>query len=204
MSNTFLEKAYALSTPEKTQALYDAWAATYDAEISDNGYATPGRTARLLARHLRDTELPVLDFACGTGLSGLALKLVGIPVIDGMDISPEMLDCARRKAVYRDLICIEADDPTPVAQNVYAAITAIGAIGPGAAPVETIGMAMRALPPGGLFAFSLNDIALQDPQYEAQLSDWLDCGAARLLAREHGPHLPGRNIKANVYIVEKA
>ena len=204
MSDKFLDKAYALTTPQDTQALYDAWAATYDAEVSDNGYATPGRTARLLAQHLPDLELPVLDFACGTGLSGLALKLAGIPVIDGMDISPEMLDAARRKSVYRDLICIEADDPTPVPQNVYRAITAIGAIGPGAAPVETIDTLMRALPPGGLLAFSLNDLALKDPQYEAQLAEWLDCGAARLLAKEYGPHLPGHDLNANVYVVEKA
>ncbi|MCR9115216.1 MAG: methyltransferase type 11, partial [Rhodobacteraceae bacterium] len=40
--------------------------------------------------------------------------------------------------------------------------------------------------------------------YEGAMNQWLDCGAARLIFKEYGPHLPGQNLKSNVYIIEKA
>lgn len=203
MPDKFLDKAYDLTNPEETQELYDAWAASYDAEVGENGYATPERTAKLLAKHISDDNAPILDFGCGTGLSGLALKLAGFRAIDGMDPSSEMLDGARKKGVYRTLKEIDVNDSAPIPQDTYRAIAAIGVIGTGAAPVETFDVLMKALPASGLLAFSYNDHALSDPIYEGKLNEWLDCGAARLLAREYGPHLPGRGIKSNVYIVEK-
>ncbi len=204
MGDTFLDKAYDLETPEDTQALYNDWAASYDAEVSTNGYATPGRVAKALADYLDDPAVPVLDFGCGTGLSGLALKLAGFDTIDGMDPNAEMLDLARGKDIYRSLTLIDIHDETPVAQGSYTAIAAIGVIGTGAAPAMTLDLLMNALDPGGILAFSLNDHAIADPQYPARLNQWLDCGAARLKYQKYGPHLPKQDIKSYVYILEKA
>lgn len=204
MGEKFLDRVYDQATPEETQALYDAWAATYDREIAENGYATPGRVAEAMFKHLSEPDVPILDFGCGTGLSGLALKLAGFTVIDGMDPSPEMIDGARRKGVYRALSVLDIKDEAPVPQDAYRAITAIGVIGAGAAPAETLHILMKALPPGGLLGFSLNDHALADPQYEGALNQWLDRGAARLRFRKYGPHLPGLDLNCNVYIIEKA
>ncbi|WP_299842658.1 methyltransferase domain-containing protein [uncultured Roseovarius sp.] len=204
MGDTFLDKAYNLETPEDTQALYDDWAASYDAEVADNGYATPGRVAKALDKYLNDPAAPILDFGCGTGLSGLALGLVGFKTIDGMDPNAEMLEQARGKDVYRNLTQMDIDDETPITQGSYPVITAIGVIGTGAAPATTLDLLMNALNPGGVLAFSLNDHAVADPQYPARLNQWLDCGAARLKHRKYGPHLPKQNIKSYVYILEKA
>ena len=204
MGDTFLDKAYDLETPEDTQALYNDWAASYDAEVSTNGYATPGRVAKALADYIDDPAVPVLDFGCGTGLSGLALKLAGFDTIDGMDPNAEMLDLARGKDIYRSLTLMDIHDETPVAQGSYTAIAAIGVIGTGAAPAMTLDLLMNALDPGGILAFSLNDHAIADPQYPARLNQWLDCGAARLKYQKYGPHLPKQDIKSYVYILEKA
>lgn len=203
MGEKFLNRVYDARSPEEMQALYDAWAASYDAEIAENGYATPGRVAEALFRHLPRPDTPILDFGCGTGLSGLALKLAGFTVIDGMDPSPEMIDGARRKGVYRSLSVIDIADPAPVPKDSYRAITAIGVIGTGAAPAETLHVLLKALPAGGLLGVSLNDHALAERQYEAALNQWLDGGAARLLFKQYGPHLPGQNLNSNVYIIEK-
>ncbi|MFD1158292.1 class I SAM-dependent DNA methyltransferase [Roseovarius aestuarii] len=204
MGDTFLDKAYDLETPEDTQALYNDWAASYDAEVSTNGYATPGRVAKALADYLDDPAVPVLDFGCGTGLSGLALKLAGFDTIDGMDPSAEMLDLARGKDIYRSLTLMDIHDEAPIAQGSYNVIAAIGVIGTGAAPAMTLDLLMNALDPGGKLAFSLNDHAIADPQYPARLNQWLDCGAARLKYQKYGPHLPKQDIKSYVYILEKA
>lgn len=190
-------------TPDATNALYDAWAKTYEAEVAENGYVTPGRVAEAMAAHIPDQSAPVLDYGCGTGLSGLALQLHGFTTLDGMDPSADMLDQARGKSCYRDLILMDLDDPTPI-KHPYTAISAIGVIGTGAAPASTFDVILKALPKGGILGLSLNDHALAAKVYEGALNQWLDLGAARLLFKEHGEHLPGQNIKSNVYIVEKA
>ena len=199
----FLDKVYDARDAKETRALYDDWAATYDAEVAENGYATPGRCAKALKQHLTDPSASILDFGCGTGLSGLALKLAGFDTIDGVDLSAEMLEGARAKGVYRDLRQIQPDQSPVQTPGDYAAIAAIGVIGAGAAPISVFDTLMRALGPSGLFVFSFNDHALQDPVNEARVSEWTDCGAARLLFKEHGPHLPARDLGSNVYILEK-
>jgi SAM-dependent methyltransferase len=45
----------------------------------------------------------VLDLACGTGRIGAWLRRQSSAAIDGVDLTPEMLDAARRKGIYRAL-----------------------------------------------------------------------------------------------------
>ncbi|MFL4470991.1 class I SAM-dependent methyltransferase [Tateyamaria armeniaca] len=198
----FLDKAYQARDADSTRALYDDWANSYEAEVAENGYATPGRCAEALKSYTTDQSAPVLDFGCGTGLSGLALKLAGFEVIDGVDLSAEMLAEARTKGVYRHLDQIEAGGDLP--RKDYSLCAAIGVIGAGAAPISVLHTLMRALPRDGKLVFSFNDHALEDRSNEAGICEWTDCGAARLLFKEHGPHLPGINLKSNVYVLEKA
>lgn len=200
----FLKSSYALSSPKDTQAHYDKWAGSYDEELADNGYATPARLASALWEKRPDGQMPVLDFGCGTGLSGLALHRAGFQVLDGMDPTPGMLEAAREKGIYRDLTGFAITEPPRIPQGVYRAIATIGVIGQGAAPPETIDLLLRALPKGGILGFSLNDIALAERSYIGRLSEWLDMGAARLLLRQSGPHLPGIDMNSDIFIVEKA
>ncbi len=202
MTDKFLDKVYAARTEEETRAIYDDWATSYETEIAENGYATPGRCAAALAGVTKDMDAPVLDFGCGTGLSGLALKLAGFTTIDGVDLSAEMLAQARQKGVYRDTAQVTGD--TVLDKGRYPSITAIGVIGSGAAPVSVLDTLMHALDAGGRLVFSFNDHALEDPVHEGRISEWTDCGAARLIFRERGDHLPGIGMKSNVYILEKA
>ena len=203
MADAFLDKAYSTRTAAETRDLYDAWACSYDSEIGANGYATPARCAAALAEFLHDPEAPILDFGCGTGISGKALAKVGFRTIDGMDLSADMLVHARERAIYRDLKDIAPDTDPGIAPGAYKAIAAIGVIGAGAAPLATFDTLMHALAPRGLFVFSFNDHALEDPASEGRVAAWTETGAAVLLFREYGPHLPGRELNSNVYVIEK-
>ncbi|MEM9576791.1 MAG: methyltransferase domain-containing protein [Pseudomonadota bacterium] len=203
MGNGFLSDVYDARDANATRELYDAWSKTYEAELAENGYATPGRCAEALAGHTSDLTAPVLDFGCGTGLSGLALRLAGFETIDGLDLSAEMLEQARSKGIYRNLDMIDADAQLHHAPGDYAAIAAIGVIGAGAAPVSVFHRLVRSLETGGKLVFSFNDHTLQEPIFEAAVCEWLDCGAVTLLFKEHGPHVPGIDLKANVYVIEK-
>lgn len=203
MAKGFLDRVYDARDVESTRALYDDWSASYEAEVAENGYVTPGRCADALALHLKDKAAPILDFGCGSGLSGLALTLAGFKTIDGVDLSSEMLALAQAKNIYRSLVQIEPDTLFDHQPGDYAAIAAIGVIGAGATPITVFHRLMQGLGPGGLIVLSLNDHALDDPANDSALNEWLDCGAARLLFKEHGPHLTKIGLKACVYIIEK-
>ncbi|MBN8727246.1 MAG: tetratricopeptide repeat protein [Xanthomonadales bacterium] len=64
-------------------------------------YATPAQLADLLRAHGGDAG-EVLDLGCGTGLMAHELSSAGRQ-IDGVDLSPRMLDQARAKGLYREL-----------------------------------------------------------------------------------------------------
>ncbi len=203
MTEKYLDKAYSARDADATRALYDGWAASYEAEIAENGYVTPGRSAAALAQCVEDKTIPLLDFGCGTGLSGLALGMAGFTTIDGVDVSADMMEVAKAKNVYRSLQQIEAGQLPNHKPGDYAAIAAIGVIGAGAAPISVFDQLMTALGKGGKLVFSLNDHALEESQNTARINEWTDCGAARILFCEYGDHLPGINLKANVYVLEK-
>lgn len=202
-SKSFLDKAYDLDNARQARALYDGWSKSYDAEIAQNGYATPARIAAALAKTCTDLTAPVLDFGCGTGLSGLALSLQGFTTIDGIDLSQDMITQAQSKGCYRGLTVVEPDDALDLEAHGYKSIVACGAIGAGAAPLTIFDTLMQALPEGGHFAFSFNDHSLEDPAYEAKLDSYLQARSALLLHREHGAHLPGINLGCTVYVIEK-
>ncbi|MEO0655346.1 MAG: methyltransferase domain-containing protein [Pseudomonadota bacterium] len=204
MTGQFFDEVYGVETAEETRALYDKFSGSYDDEVAEQGYATPARIATALSAQTRDHTLPVLDFGCGTGLAGLALTEAGFQTIDGLDLSREMLEGAAARDVYRALAQIDPNvDLRGTAEN-YAAVVACGVIGSGAAPLTTFDTIFYAMAPGALFAFSFNDHTLEDPAFEERVDLAISDGEARLLSREYGPHLPGLDMGAIVYVIEKA
>jgi SAM-dependent methyltransferase len=79
---------------------YRAWVHTYEQTVQDE------MDLRLLDRlQTVDWSAPrsVLDLACGTGRVGVWLKGRSSAALDGIDVTPEMLEVARRRGVYRTL-----------------------------------------------------------------------------------------------------
>ena len=203
MTKHYFDKAYAARDTQVIRSLYDEWAGSYDEDIKAQGYATPDRAAATLAEFLDNKDAPIFDIGCGTGLSGAALKQAGFTTIDGGDVSAAMLAEARKKDIYRNLLELEVDSPLPFAPGTYEAISAIGVIGPGAAPITLFDTLMHGLEKGGKLLFSLNEKALEDRGALGMIHEWTDCGAAILLFAEEGPHLPGIDLKSTVYLIEK-
>lgn len=79
---------------------YGEWVRTYEAVVQDE------MDLRLFERVTTVDWAAVgqiLDLACGTGRIGAWLKQRTNAPIDGVDLTPEMLDVARGKAIYRSL-----------------------------------------------------------------------------------------------------
>ena len=105
-----LEAAYSVRSPDDNRRLYAKLAVTYEASFVD---AKQYRYPKAIAEVFNDLVGPVtrvLDIGTGTGLTGMYLsRLRPELIIDGMDISPEMLAQAQLKmredgsVVYRAL-----------------------------------------------------------------------------------------------------
>ena len=206
MTKKFLEDVYGEEdAPLDAKSLYDAWAKSYDQEIIDNGYVTPRRCAEALAKLAPDQTASVLDFGCGTGLSGVELLNAGFTVFDGIDLSQEMLDIARaRDGLYRDLRQVSVDEPLPFAPGSHTHVIAAGVISPDHAPPETVDTILAYLPAGGTLVFSLNDHALKFPEFADKPAAVDADGIAKLAFQERGPHLPGIGLEAVVFGLTKS
>lgn len=199
----FFKDIYAYTSLEETAAHYAKFAQAYEEAMAAGGYVTPGRCAEALEGAGAEKTLPVLDIGCGSGLSGLALKAQGFEILDGTDYSQEMLEQARPKGIYRALWQADLTLPDPDRAETYDTINAAGVLNPAHAPPETLDNVMTMLRPGGLFAFSLNDHAVQDGSYAGRINMLLDGGWADLLHREYGEHMPAKDLKAWVYVLKK-
>lgn len=202
MAKSYLNDVYDGGTNDSRE-LYASWASTYDNEVQKNGYVTPERVAKALKDIVTNQSEVILDYGCGTGLSGFALQAVGFTNIDGLDVSQEMVSLAEKKSIYKKLLVFDPSAKIPVHADQYKIITAIGVIGAGAAPLEVFDNLFSLLPPSGLFAFSFNDHTLSDPNYEEKVNQCLSSGQAIILHKSYGNHLPKANLKSNIYILKK-
>ena len=202
MTKSYLNDVYDGGTNDSRE-LYASWASTYDNEVQKNGYVTPERVANALKDIVTNQSELILDYGCGTGLSGFALQAVGFANIDGLDVSQEMVTLAEKKSIYKTLTVFDPSTKIPVQADQYKIITAIGVIGAGAAPLEVFDNLFSLLPPNGLFAFSFNDHTLSDPNYEEKVNQCLNSGQAITLHKSYGNHLPKAKLKSNIYILKK-
>ena len=202
MAKSYLKEVYSGDTNDSRE-FYASWAATYDKEVQKNGYVTPKRIANALKDVVTDQSDFILDYGCGTSLSGFALQAVGFENINGLDVSQEMVSLAEKKSIYKNLKVFDPFTEIPVQPDQYKIITAIGVIGAGAAPLQVFDSLFALLPQNGLFAFSFNDHTLNDPSYEKKVESCLSKGHATMLHKSYGDHLPKANLKSNIYILKK-
>ena len=156
MTEHGLDGAYSLEKPEDNIAYYKDWATSYDSEFAQtHGYVIPGIVARAFLE--AGGSGPVLDIGAGTGLVGEALRAaVEDMVVDGIDISAEMLAVAEQKGVYRQHICADLTKPLDIADNSYAGLISAGTFTHGHVGPECLQELIRIARPGALFALTVN------------------------------------------------
>lgn len=203
MNDDPVDQLWTRHSVDETRKIYADWAESYDADVTGWGYATPARIAMALRRSGANPGKPLLDFGCGTGLSGMALKAAGFAQIDGTDISPEMLTKAGERGIYDHLWESAPGDMGHVKRGQYPLIVATGVISLGAAPPETLDLLLDVLPSGGLLAFSFNDATLADRGYTDRLDIAVLAPDIELVLEEHGPHLPSKNMTSTVYVLKR-
>lgn len=148
MNDYELDSAYEIDGPDEARDLYGKWAATYDSSFGEGwGYIAPREIARVF---LAETgpNTPILDIGAGTGL--VAEHLEGA-VVDGIDITPEMLAVAAKKGIYRDLIEGDLLKPLEMDDGAYGGVISCGTFTHGHVGPDCLPELLRVTRRGALF-----------------------------------------------------
>lgn len=94
-------------SPAYVAALFDDYAPRFDAHLTGTlGYRGPQDIVALLSCIGQRSFTRVLDVGCGTGLMGEALAGMARR-IEGCDLSPAMVELARRRGCYADVALLD-------------------------------------------------------------------------------------------------
>ena len=171
-SEELLHRAYNITSPEEAIDLYRDWAGSYDQHLEGGlRYVAPKVIAQMLSAAEPDHTVRVLDVGCGTGLVGVCLSKLGFSHLDGVDFSSEMLEEARRKDVYRELIQADLNESLDLIQSTYGAAISCGTFTHGHVDASVLGRIALLLEPGAIFACTIHQ-AVWD---EAGFSRTLEC-----------------------------
>lgn len=151
------EQAPGASPAAYVKALFDQYAGNFDQHLVDVlRYRTPTLLVEAVRRHLPPGELDVLDIGCGTGLCGPLLRPLAC-LLEGVDLSPHMLERARDTGLYDGLYCGDMVGylrVRPSSADVIVAADVFVYVGD-LKPVFSV--ARLALRGGGRFAFSVEE-----------------------------------------------
>ena len=136
--------------------LFDQFSADYDARmLSQLSYRAPQILRELASLTMTGrTNLTILDLGCGTGLSGAAFKDLAAR-LDGIDLSPAMIEKARARGIYDSLAVADIESAlAPSARRTDLVLAADTLVYLGALEATVEGVA-RALKADGFFLFTV-------------------------------------------------
>lgn len=149
LDNYVLEDAYDINGPEEARQMYGNWAATYDESFGKGwGYIAPREIAAILTAEI-GPGAEILDIGAGTGLVAEHLRDL---TVDALDITPEMLEIAQGKEVYRRLMVDDLTKVLDIPDASYDAIISCGTFTHGHVGPECLPELLRITRPGAVFA----------------------------------------------------
>jgi SAM-dependent methyltransferase len=186
---------------------YDRFAdgGAYDETFEEWGYVGP-ETAAAILRNYVPTDSRILDAACGSGLTGVALARLGYEDIEGIDISARLLELARGTGAYRRVQRVDMQSlPLPFGDDEFDAVSFIGAL----TYFETADILRelcRVVRSGGHVVFSHRDDLVRDRDFVTTTRGLERDGVwRRVLGTEPMPYLPrhpeyGDEIKVQYFV----
>jgi len=154
------ELGHTVRSPSKyMRGLFDGFSHHYDDTMLNKLDYRGHLHVRAMAERVRPRMKPppwrILDLGCGTGLVGVAFRdLAAGSLLDGIDISPRMLEAARARGIYSGLILGDLETVLAAPGAAYDLIvsadtmTYFGDLAPAFS-----GVAKR-LEPGGFYVFA--------------------------------------------------
>ena len=151
----WLHKVYSSRNVKELAERYDAWAEDYEQDVCSFGYKSPDVITDLIERYVEKQDGPILDAGAGTGILGEKLTLHGYDNLTGIDLSPAMLDVARKKGIYKSLQQMVLGEHLKFSDNYFSAVVSMGVFTENHAPPESFDELIRITKPGGHIVFSV-------------------------------------------------
>ena len=186
---------------------YDTFASTgtYDETFDEWGYVGPETAAAILKNYVPRSSR-ILDAACGSGLTGTALRNLGYERIEGIDISANLLELAERTGAYERVERVDMQVfPLPFADGEFDAVNFIGALTYFDTD-EILRELCRIVRSGGHVVFSQRDDIMREQSYGERLEQLQRDGLwVRVFGTEPMPYLPhhseyGEEIKVQYFV----
>ena len=189
-SSAFVSQAYGLTDDTDAHVdFYRQWATDYDHEMLDKlGYTSPHTIASLLIQHLPEKSSRIIDIGCGTGLTCTQLHKQGYCNLDGIDLSPDMLQVADNKNICQLLFVGDLNLPLDIESNSYDAAVSSGTFTHGHVGAEPLEEVVRILKPGAILAITIHQDLWQSHGFEAKLKSLVSSNAIECITRELGPY----------------
>jgi predicted TPR repeat methyltransferase len=146
------------------ETIFDNLAGAYDESLGSLDYRGPALVGSMLAGSLGDPlgELDVLDAGCGTGLCAALLRDYASR-LTGVDLSPGMLERARERGVYDELVRSELTEFLGEQGEAYDLVVSADTFVYFGELVPVLNAVAGALRPGGWLVFTL-ERAEDDPE----------------------------------------
>jgi predicted TPR repeat methyltransferase len=100
------QNAPGRASNEYVRQLFDASAESFDAALERLDYHAPPAVAKALSQRVHGKLPTVLDAGCGTGLCGPLVRALCAHLV-GVDLSPKMIERARARECYDELVAAE-------------------------------------------------------------------------------------------------
>ncbi|XP_013386794.1 methyltransferase-like protein 27 [Lingula anatina] len=157
-------------TNDEVMDKYKVWAQSYDEDLSFIEYNPPKIGASELSKLLGDNKNAlILDAAAGTGLVAIELKKNGFQNIDALDASAEMLEKAKEKKLYNNVICdFMGPNRLDIKDDTYDGVVTVGSFCPGHVNGSCLAELIRIVKPGGYIVIALKKVFLPVLGYNGQ------------------------------------
>lgn len=101
-----VKSVYSYKSSQDLKNYYNDWAKEYDKYTQDVNYILAHHVAKVASDFMPDEMVTVLDIGCGTGIVGEKLfTYKPKSLIDGVDLSIEMINIAKLKIGYNNFYC---------------------------------------------------------------------------------------------------
>jgi len=199
-----LRRAYAVKNADDIRNLYRDWAATYDEDLTgkDLQYVAPREAVHVFVRHFEDRSAQILDVGCGTGLSGQALVDAGFDQIDGIDLSPDMLEQARAKGAYGNLFEADLTAGLNFADDTYDAAISVGTFTHGHVGPGGLDEVIRVVKPGGTVCVTINEGVFEKMEYREKINRLESEGICRVQELVPADYLIAEDIRSMILALE--
>ncbi|XP_013387880.1 methyltransferase-like protein 27 [Lingula anatina] len=155
--------------------VYKDWARIYDDSAAILDHEGPSIVAKEVEKLFEEKkDALILDVAAGTGRLGAELKKNGFHNLDALDASKEMLEIAKEKKLYRNVVCdLLGPNRLDIPDDTYDAIITTGSFCPGHLNGSCLAELIRIVKPDGYIVIVLRK-ELLDEEYGRDLLKIMD------------------------------